>query len=216
MAPCTNCDRGLTVSTQPVLDDEQQERMKLRCIVLLPLLLHIVPVLLEHLTASSGGGDWAAESLLLRTEALQTAIEQIHLEAEALAEDACAPTRAPAMTQARVARDAAPGDSNLGNNERGGGTAQEGAPSELDGALGLRMLQPLDGEIMHFDQAHYRFEAFLPPAGDFLFIIALDGRPSRHFSRCSWSCPNWRGPPSAEAGGNMMKDLKEVKDGRCV
>ena len=191
--------------------------MKLRCIVLLPLLLHTVPVLLEHSTASSGGGDRVAESLLLRTEALQTAIEQIHLEAKGLAEDACAqPTRAPAMAQDHVAGDAAPGDSKVGDNERGGGTAREGAPSELDGALGLRMLQPLDGEIMHFDQAHYRFEAFLPPAGDFLFIIALDGRPSRHFSRCSWSCPNWRGPPSAEAGGNMMKDLKEVKDGRCV
>eukprot|EP00802_Teleaulax_amphioxeia_P004703 Tamp_04707.p1 GENE.Tamp_04707~~Tamp_04707.p1 ORF type:complete len:1040 (-),score=137.79 Tamp_04707:29-3148(-) len=170
--------------------------------ILLPLLLHIVPVLLEPHSSNRGGGSRAAEALALRTEALQKALEQIRLEAEALAEDACArQAHAPEVAQVRTGADTAASSGEVGEIERDSGTAAE--PAIKDHALGLRMLQPLDGEILHFGTAHYRFEAFLPPTGDLLFTITLDGRPSQHFSRCSWSCPHGSDALDAPRGAGV-------------
>jgi len=159
--------------------------------------------------ASGGPGhddsESSLDSLVLRTAALRTAVERARLDVEALVEGsgACA-GNTPA---ARRDTDAwGSGHERVGAEGKGvevaaeADTLKDGAPAYATDALGLRALQPLDGEILHRNMAVYRFEAFLPPQGDVAFTVTLDGRSIQQESLCSWACPQDRGAQEARSG----------------
>lgn len=149
------------------------------------LVLGVVHVRVDRPIDAPGGGGGASdtlESLILRTEALQHAVSRLRLDADALAGDAGACT----TEQAHGAQGLQRFDMETGG---AAGADQNGDPvHETSDVLGLRMIQPLDGEVLHTNMAVYRFETFLPPHGDVSFSITLDGRSTQDQSLCSWSC----------------------------
>ena len=150
----------------------------------------------------SGGGvakpqDSAVQSLLLRAEALLPTVEKLRVEADALAEASAACTLATTGSTEKTQEFGGRYEERVVQREEAEQTVSDsnGMKHQHD-ALGLRILQPVDGEIIHTRMSRYAFEAFLPPSGAVSFTIALDGRSSDFLSQCSWSCPRHHTPPT--------------------
>jgi len=137
-----------------------------------------------------------SQSLMLRTEALVSAVEQMRLEVDALVETAEACPRAAQRRPAVLTSETRMTDQEAETMGTGADQDAEikGNEEYKHSELGLRMLQPVDGEIIHSNLSLYMFEAFLPAVGDVSFTITLDGRPSRHISYCSPLCQQQQHP----------------------
>ena len=107
---------------------------------------------------SSGHSESSLESLVLRTAALRAAVERARRDVDALVESAGAclgETPAPAARRDAEARGA--GKERSGAEGSGprvevaaeAETLTDAAPAYTSDTLGLRVLQPLDGEILH-------------------------------------------------------------------
>ena len=119
----------------------------------------------------SGGGvakpqDSAVQSLLLRAEALLPTVEKLRVEADALAEASAACTLATTGSTEKTQEFGGRYEERAVQREEAVQTVTDsnGMKHQHD-ALGLRILQPVDGEIIHTLMSRYTFEAFLPPSG---------------------------------------------------